>query len=283
MINSKWVKNILVTLSLTLIFCASSASSAAIVKAVKDNKILIDLQGDAFQVGDVLRIKDTSGKAVGLVKIEAVKGQMAKGVFKGQAEKGFALSLKSSGSKTAKAKKDAEPFSNKKYGWLAGYSNSSASAKVTNVSTTSTASLSGSNFSLKALVDMNFLSSVNLRAAGGLQQYSVTGSDPNGGCGGSCDVKVIYLAGDLLARYMFTENFWAGAGAALMFPVTKSSSAITSSSISSTLIYELATGFDLPLGSGAYVPLQLEYDLFPTSNTVSASMLTLRAGYARSF
>ncbi len=279
-------------LALLLTFALTISSAfqvnAAVVKAVKDKKVLVDMQSDKFKAGDILRAQDSSGKTVALIKIIKVKGSLAEGIFKGKAEKGLSVSLKPASEKKSagasrSSHKSSEPFSDKKLGVMVGLSNGSATAKVTALTGTATTSMSGMGFSVKGVMDTQLLSWLNFRGLAGFQQFNVTGTDPNGGCGGSCNTKVLYLGADFLARFMFTDALWAGGGASLLFPMTKSSTAITASSISNTLVYQVAAGYDLHFADSAYIPIQVDYDLFPASSTVTASMISARIGYAKTW
>ena len=71
-------------------------TQAAYVMKVKDNKILINMEGQDAQVGQVYYIMDLSARKRGLTKILKAKNQKAIGRFVGEAEPGWDLVLKTS-------------------------------------------------------------------------------------------------------------------------------------------------------------------------------------------
>lgn len=272
------------------VFFGSHFAHAAVVKATKDNKILVDMQSDSFKVGDILKVEDSHGKTVAMIKVNKIKGSSAEGIFKGKPEKGMKVSLKPAGSSSPKksassssgshSKKGGEFMAEKKYGIMFGLVSSGSDTKLTSGAKTS---MTGTGFALKGIMDTSLLSWLDFRGMAGFQQFNVTGKDTSATAdcgGGDCNAKILYLGGDAIGRVMFTKSIWAGLGASLLFPMTKSSTAIATGSISNTLVYDVAGGFDMHLASGAMIPIQFDYDIFPSSSTVTAHMLSLRIGYS---
>jgi hypothetical protein len=286
MISRLWV--ILTIAVSTIIFTiASSQSFAAVVKAVKDNQIIIDMESDNFKPGDIVKLQDSHGKAVGLAKIKAVKGSKAKAVFKGKAENGYTVSLRSMSESSGRSSSSGRrgPPSARMWGVVVGLNSSAAKADVVETGGgTDSVSMSGSGFLLKGLLDTKLFPWLNFRGLFGITDFSVTGgTDPGCNGGSACDTKIVYLDADFLARYLFTDSIWAGVGVDLLFPLSKSATAIATSSISNTLVYDIAAGYDFHMASGSYIPIQIDYQLFPSSTTVSAHMISFSAGYVKTW
>lgn len=274
MISRLWL-----CLTILLFMWVGSSSFAAVVKAVKDNQIILDMEGDNFKVGDVLKIWDGSGKQVGLAKIKAVKGNKAKAVIKGRAEAGFKLTLRSgSGGDSGGGSRHATGPSDHYWGVVVGFD--SASATATLAADNDSVKMSGSGFLLQALYDKTFFPWLGFRGLAGITSFDVSGPTDSG-CngGGTCNTSIVYFGGDFLGRVLI-KSFWVGAGVDLLFPLSKSATAIAPSSISNTLLYDLALGYDWRFASGNYIPIQFDYQLFPSSSTVSAHMISISAGYA---
>ena len=264
-------------------FNFSNLSWSAEVRAVKGKKILINLQEDNFKVGDVLRIENPDGKYVGLAKITRVKGTVAEAITKGKAEKGYKLKLRPPKAKVAKSSSSQSGESKTRYGFAVGYN--TAKADIDLPSGTKVA-LSGSGFSVKGLMDFDLLAWLKIRGLAGLEQFNVGGKNdltaqPQG-CGGECTAEINYLSADVWGRVPFgSGNFqpWVGIGFDILFPLSKKSTALDEDSITNTSIIAIGGGFDWKLKSGKYFPIQIEYNLYPSTDEVSANTLALRVGY----
>lgn len=262
-------------------------ASAAQVKAIKGKKILIDLQGDAFKKGDVLNIIGPSGKVVGIAKITHLKGNAAQALIKGKAKKGFALKLRSSKSKgAATASRSSRPSAPSAaiYGGFVGFNSSSADVKLP--SNGPEVSLSGTGFSLKGFMDYPLFSWLSFRGLVGLEQFNVGGESDTVRCGGECTAEINYLGVDLWGRYVMGSGSlrpWAGLGFNLMFPVSKKATALDENSITNTSVLNLGGGFDWMMSDKSYVPFQIEYNLYPSSEGVTATAISARVGFGKSF
>lgn len=278
--------------TLTLIL-TTSVSWAAQVKAVKGKKVLIDMQSDAFKSGDILKLESQNGKTVGLVKITRVKGTLAEGILKGKAEKGMVAKLKpkkaaktksASAEHTSSDDSSSDSTAGNAWGFMLGMNSTSADIKNTN---SVTVALKGNGFSAMGFVDYNLMPSINLRVMAGMEQFNVESTDL---CGTpatvSCDAKITYLALDAWARYLMsmgTFRPWVGGGFYMMFPMSKSSSALDTASITNTSVFAVGGGVDIAMSGGSIIPIQIEYDLYPSSESVKASAIAVRAGYGFGF
>jgi outer membrane protein W len=159
------------------------------------------------------------------------------------------------------------------------------SMNVTLQSTPSTAtSMKGTSFAATGLFDYELFDRIWFRGSAGYQGFAAQSSDS---CpGGSCNVNIGYLDLGFLARYLFANTDfrpWAGLGFDMLFPLTKSSTALDSSSMNNSGVIVIAAGFDWSLNPNMYVPVSLEYGMFPKSSTVDANWIVLRAGVAVPF
>jgi hypothetical protein len=145
-----------------------------------------------------------------------------------------------------------------------------------------TVELSGSGFSAKGMYDYPLLPFLTFRAIGGIEQFVVGGAN-NTECGGECNAEITYLTLDFWGRFPVTSGatkVWLGAGFDLLFPMSKSATALDEASITNTSILGVGGGIDWPLSPTSYVPVQIEYGLYPSSDQVKASAIMIRAGYA---
>ncbi|MCB0357948.1 MAG: hypothetical protein KDD40_13115, partial [Bdellovibrionales bacterium] len=102
----------------------------------------------------------------------------------------------------------------------------------------------------------------------------------------ACDVEISYLALDLWGRYVMTQGTfrpWVGIGFNLLFPSSKASTAIDEESITSTSVFAGGLGFDWFFKSDMYLPVQIEYGIYPSSDTVKANYLAARFGVGIDF
>jgi hypothetical protein len=125
------------------------------------------------------------------------------------------------------------------------------------------------------------------RGLTGLEGFSASGASMCGSQNTSaCNASIYYISFDGMARYVFMNgNFrpWLGAGIALMFPATKSATALDASSISNTTVIQVAGGMDWFVTPTMFIPVSLEYGMLPKSNEVEASWITLRVGLGLPF
>ncbi len=270
-------------------------SFAAQIKAVKGTKVLVDMESDSFNEGDILKVQNSAGKTVGLIKVMKTKGALAEGILKGKAQKGFRAKLRppkgSNSSSGATAKRTSGNSSDKlAFGFMVGYNSTSAEIKLPTTPTATAVSLSGSGFSLKGIMDYPLLSWLNFRGLIGLEQFNVGGESNTavGGCGGECTAEINYLTFDMWGRYLFSHDGfrpWIGLGFELMFPISKSATALDESSITNTSTSPAAfgAGADWQISQTSYVPIQIEYVPYPSTDDVKAGAIAAKIGYSFSF
>lgn len=283
-----------------------SLAHAASVMTVKDKKVLLEIGGmEDTLVGDEFVVVDLEGKRKGLIKVKQVKGHRAiADLLKGTAEEGYTLlRRKSEGSRLSRAVRPDENeissdstfaklnrYTGESMGVLGSFNMTSMNVQVRGGSgvtaRTTGATLKGSGIGVLGYYDHPFLKEFHFRGMGGIEQVQGTGSIGTPDCGGgtSCDFSVMYLSAYGLAKFnylMADMKAWVGGGLGFLVALSKSSSVLDTSQISTNQIYQIATGVDIPMGKdGAYLPIVLDYGMFPASDTVNANMITIRAGYA---
>lgn len=284
---------------LVLALLAPFANAAQVVK-VKDTSVLVNLQGTPAAVGDNFFVVE-NGKKKALIKIAKIKGDKAIAkLLKGTAGPGMTLAPgPSGGGPTANSggpskhggggKKTSD--SRQAYGFMLGYAMDTMSVNVNSATASNvslgTVALSGSGFSGKGLFDYEIFPQVWFRGLAGLEMFNAAGESKCGtGNKEACDAKIMYLSADFVGRYVFSEGTfrpWLGLGIGLLFPASKSSTALNSSSIGTTNVITPQLGFDMYTSPTMYIPVSVEYGMLPKSDEVDAHWIALRAGVAFPF
>lgn len=298
----------LVQLTRVLLFFAifSAPAYAAEIIKIKGKSALIDLKGDPATPGDVFFALSNDGKKRGLIKISKVKGDKAIGkITKGRAEAGMSLELKpGKAAPTATAAADSEESeageasadgANRKMYWGAmfGFNRTSMKAQVNDFTDSTlvkgTTDMSGMSFSAKGLFDYEVFHKIWFRGMSGLEGLDVSG---NSICGSgnvqACNAQIWYLTFDFIGRYVFQEQsakmrWWAGGGIEMLFPASKKATALNTKTITTTSVMAITGGVDWQLSPKYYVPISIEYGIFPSSSEVKANWIAVRAGFAVPF
>jgi hypothetical protein len=279
-------------LSFGLTYFISSHSDAAEIKKVKGKKVLIDLKGMSAAKGEIFKVIGKNGKATGLVKILSVKnGKAVARLGKGKAEIGG--DLKPRGSSKSKDKKKTDSYagdnappreSKSAWGALIGFNQTAADILV---GPGETRELKGNGFSLKGLFDYPLTDYLWFRGAAGYEQFATSSSYNQ--CGATtdqeCKANINYLTFDFWGRITFGDEprLWVGGGFDVLVPISKDSTALEENKITNTSLMAIGGGADIFINDTSYVPVQVEYGLYPKSNTVEATSMALRVGYAMTF
>jgi hypothetical protein len=275
-----------ITLFFTLFFGLSA--HAGEVTKIKGKGVLLRLDGESADVGDKFFLVNSAGKKKAIVQITKVKGNQALArVTAGKAEVGMTMIRKDGGggggsSSTARHGKGL--LKNRSYwGGMLGYGLNNMNVTTQTTPSIST-SMSGSSFGAQGIFDYELFDRVWFRGGAGYQGFSAQSGDS---CvGGTCNANIGYLDLSFLGRYLFTQDEfrpWAGLGFDMLFPLTKSSTALDSSSMNNTGVIIIAAGFDWSISPTMYIPVSLEYGMFPKSSTVDANWIVVRAGVAVPF
>ncbi|MCX7977801.1 MAG: hypothetical protein N2578_02235 [Bdellovibrionaceae bacterium] len=280
-----WVIAVMVTL-------VSLRSIAMTIDQAKGNKVRIDLEGETVSVGDEFFALNLVGKKAAILRIEKVgKDKAIAVIVKGNADVGYTLQPRPSRSSknTITPKENPQvfyaPISNA-FGITAAFQ--SHSMNITPAGAGSPVSMSGSTLALEAFYDHSLDEAFVFKVQGGLSPFKASGSSSTITCSGSstCEFSVNYLSLFGLLKYRLNTgnySFWVQGGIGLLFPMGKSSNAISTEKISMNQMFLFAGGVDLRTGPNNFVPISLEYGLLPSTASVSAYSTILRSGYGFSF
>lgn len=284
----------LIITSLIFIFATIPAHALKVV-AVKNGRVLIELEGESISAGDRLGARDSSGKARAILEVKQVKGnKILAQVVKGKMEASYAASKiggASGGSSqaatsTRSSKSATSPQSESDWGFLGGFSSNSMTVKP---SANSSVSLSGTSFAVSGFYQMKIDGNFSARIIGGYESLTATGTADTAICAGttSCEVDIGYLGMEGLARYSFWRSpsmeIWVGGGLGFLFAMSKSSNLLDTSKITTNQTIVGALGLDYRLSKDTFVPVQFDYAVYPDNNTSSATQMILRIGYGMSF
>ncbi len=278
-----------------IIFFLGLSAHAAKVTQANAKAALIDLEGSSdIKAGDQYYVV-VGEKKVAIIEITVVKQNKAKAkIIKMKAGTnlvGATLTPKKGGAvASSKGKRGSDSsggLTGITFGALLGYGMDSQSVNATNSAGTisEAISMSGSGFSLKGFADLPIAGSLGVMARAGFETFNVSGSSVNF-CGRSCSTAITYLSGDLLVRYFIMEGFWTpyvAGGLGLHYPLSKSSNVLDTTRVATTTVFFLTAGSNINLSDSTYIPIQLEYGLFPPSNDVKTSIIELRVGYGMKF
>jgi hypothetical protein len=299
---------------LTLLLAAPAWSDQ--ISQVKGTKALINLDGEEAEVGAEYFAVDSSGKKRALLKIKQVRsGKAVAEITKGSASAGMSLTLRGGNArrddgprvKDVSSEEEApvvqEDRARRPRGWfgqffkrgtatgvIGGLAQNSMSLTAKKGTASEELSLSANSFNVLGFYDYDLSSTWTLHGRAGIETFSAKGTASNAAvCNDStsCEVSFTYLSGEGHIRYNFMRGktrAYASAGAAFLIAASKSSSVSnldTSTSTNQMLLF--GGGADFSLGRGNFVPVSLEYAMFPGSSSVKATSLFIRGGYGWRF
>lgn len=256
---------------------------------------MIVLEGDSTAIGNEFFVLNPQGKKVALVKVIQVKGDRAVAeITKGTAKPGYGLQSRGGSSTISSSsasnedsyydrKLNQKTHNGNSWGVVGGYLMNSMTVKTSSI----TSSMSGTGFGALGFYDYALSPSLVLRGMGGLENFAVAGTNssasPGTSCVGNCDLKITYLSLYGYGRWNMTQgNYksWIGAGGGYLYPVTTSSTVFTTSQLGANQVFIFSAGVDIRLNNKNYIPVSLEYGMYPSTSSVEAHILFLRAGYA---
>jgi len=259
---------------------------AAKVSVVKGNKIM--MQGESTSVGDEHYVLNEQGKKVAIVRVIQAKGDRAVAqILKGSAKQGYTTQPKSGGgSMSTSAGGSGGHFSGgsgNSFGLMGGYLMNTMNVQATGL----TSGMSGSGFGVLGYYDYALSSSFVGRVAAGYEIFGAKGANTASSpvnCTTNCDVNINYLSLYAYGRWNAIQGpykLWLGGGIGYLYPMSTSSTVFPNSGqLQANQVYVAAVGMDIGLSNKNYIPVSLEYGLFPSSSTVTANIIFLRAGYA---
>lgn len=294
---------LLTALSCLLITKNSEASQ---VTQTKNNKVMIDTQGDEMSVDQEFYLVTPDNKKIALVKITAVKGGKAiASILKGKSNGNETLELKGGVVSANRISQDADsvPSKNdsillkpkaKKISLLLSLFNNSMTAKESDGGVPvqiQNVSMTGTSFGLTGVYEQNYNSWLTLRGTAGYEPFKASGTATINGCDSttstSCNADISYLSAGAYARFelykMKNIFYWGALGGTFKFPIAKTSTALKTDDLKLTATYAVALGLDYYMSSKYFISVSIEQQTFMSSDTVSANFLAIRFGIGKPF
>jgi hypothetical protein len=269
----------LVGFSLLIVLSLSRVSFAMSLETIRDAKVMISLDGSTAKEGDTILVSDQNGKKSAYIRVQQVKGSKAiANIIKGRLSKppqSYVLQPYVAGTRSA------PPSA---WGLLAGYNNTQMTVKLATVSV----DMAGSGMSLEGFYERQVAGSFQMLARGGYQTLKTKGTTTGGNCQGSdnCSTEISYLGFDGLVKYSFFTSkitYWMAGGLGFSYAMSKTSNILDVSKISINQKILADLGLNWYLSRKSYIPIQLEYAMFPSNNVVSSSQMVVRLGYGQTF
>lgn len=297
----KSLTNFLLIIGFTLTFQNLWAAS---VEKVKNDKILVNLEGQPAQIDSEFYLLSDEGTKKGQIRILQVKGSKAIAtLIKGKAAPGMTLTpLEDHRQKSSKKKKNQDPSEDDNYtdsdivtfkkktipiGILVGYATDTMSMTGTKSGISASLAMTGTAYSVKGFYDYVLNPSLSLRFIGGIDGFNASSSTTSTVvCNGesTCSVKLSYLAFEGHALWNFWKSglkkMWVGGGYAFMLTSSASSNIANFDTTGKTnSLYLFTLGMDWGLSKTNYIPIALQYGSYPAGGGVSASQIALISGY----
>ena len=150
---------------------------------------------------------------------------------------------------------------------------------------TETVTMAGSSFSVYGFGDLPWGEYFGWRPYLGLDQFYVTGASTNNNClsSNSCMTSVNFAVLGSLLKFRYPDSKvspWIGAGGSIVHPIQKSSNAVQTTTINTMALGVVAVGVDWQAAETIMIPLQFEYDFWPSFTGITTSSFAIRTGIA---
>ena len=296
------------TIAFIFLFSFLNVASAATIMQSKGNKVLIGLEGEKVSVGQTVSFKNDEDKVVATAVIQQAKGARAIALIKSGKLDGTESVVFSSnkGDEEENIEDNISPDSfSKKAKSVYRLNSTKISALLTismnNMNTkqsdgvnptpnTEDVPLKGNSFGLTGAIDFPFTNWLILRGTLGYEPFNVAGTSSLLVCDNlssrDCTAMINYLSAGGYARFNITKSrtqIWAAVGGTGKFPISKSTTALRSDDIKMTMTFGAGGGLDFFINNKMFLPVSFEYQMFQSSETVSANMILLRAGFGWAF
>lgn len=283
-----------------LLMLTGPSTWGAVVKQVKNNKMLIDLEGQIVNADEIYFLLDENQKKRAIVKIKQVKGDKAVAeLLKGKAYESLTLSStpyggsqESSPPKSQSHYESTESeYDGNSWGVLGTIMQNSMNVSFIPQGDTQTysAAMTGTSFGALGFYDYPLLPDFQLRAMGGLEQFNANGPTSGNFCAGgtNCGASITYLSlyggGKFNVVMDRKYRWWIGGFYGFLIAMAKSSNVLSTGDIQTNQVFSFAGGYDYVLSKRTYVPISIEYGLFPSTSSVTANIIYIRAGWATLF
>jgi hypothetical protein len=278
---------------LTTLLGLASAQAYTLQKT-SSTAVIFQTDGKPVSENQDFYIVDQSNKAKVLVRVEKFNSKQAKAkVIKGNitsVQAGMSLrpvrAPASVDGQLATEITTKPGKSRNTWGLMTSYMMSTMNAKFSYGGVNQTAAMSGSSIGLLGFYDYTLNKNLQVRGMGGLETFDAKQSKETKVCdkglSNECNVKINYLSLYAMGKYNLTKTknkFWIGGGLGYLLAMGKSSSVLDTSLITSNQVLTLGLGLDIGAGTKNLIPVSLDYSLFPSSATVSASIISLKVGF----
>lgn len=257
--------------------------------------VIFQLDGKSVSANQDFFIVDQNNKAKVLVRVEKFTAKQARAkVIKGNVanvQAGMTLRPTRTPANVPEGQMAAQITSRptkprNTWGFMGSYMMSSMNAKFSYNNTNQSAAMSGSSIGMLGYYDYTLNKNLQVRGIGGLETFDAKQSKETAVCekglSTNCNVKINYFSLYALGKYNLTKGknrFWIGGGLGYLLATGKSSTVLDTSLITSNQVLTLGLGLDIGMGPKNSIPVSLDYSLFPSSSTVSASIISLKVGY----
>jgi hypothetical protein len=227
-------------------------------------------------VGAALDIVNAKGEVTGQVRVSKVQGQrFIARIVRGQARPGDTLELVGA---------EARPS---RWHWGAGLSTGSNTIAA-KLPTGANVELKGSGGGIDFVGDLNALKSLRVRLFFSYLPLTGTGTLSSGSCNGSaeCVVKIDYASLRAQGHWVFELGKlapFAGLGAGMHIPLSKTSNFIEIDQVSLTQTIELAAGLEFRWSPRARFSFTAQSLQFPSSSSVSVQQTGLAVHLLKAF
>ena len=291
-------------LILLILFFSSQSFAIKIIQA-KGNKILIDLEEETVAVDQQLYLLNSNNKKIALATITQSKNGRAIAVLnKGKTDGAVSIELIDAAvsAEAPAAEGGSAKTSTKGVYRLGGTKISGVLTIATNSMVTKQAdgtspipnqedvALAGSSIGLTGAMDYPFNNWLILRGTLGYEPFTAAATSRFFSCDNltskNCNANISYLSAGGYIRFDLTKSralVWVAGGATTKFPISKTTTALKADDIKMTFTYAFAFGLDYFINNKNFIPASLEYQLFQSSDTVTANIIMLRAGYGWAF
>lgn len=264
---------------------------AAEVTQVKGNKIMI--QDLSATIGEKFFVISPGGKKIGVVVVKQAKnGKAIAEITKGRAEVGASISKgadqNAKGTSQNETKGSFSARSKSKMGFLWSLGSHQFTMDIAATATSASrvnSSLTGMTFlNFKGFYDYPLNDRLNIRAAAGIESFTAKSTINVNYCDGStsCSVEYTYLGLEGMGQFNYMNGRtrgWIGAGYSFLVAMQKKKTIANLEHSSTNQMILFSTGLDFNLDGGSFVPVALDYGLFPGSSDVKVSSIYLRIGY----
>jgi len=257
--------------SLLFILFAAYVDASQITK-VKGNKAIIVMEDETFEEGDKVLALDENGKKKASLLITKVKGNKAQATIeKGRVSSGMSVTSSNTSSKKSSAR-GSKRSTGKMMGIIGGISQNTMVISTGVGKGTYTSS----SFVLSGMVDLPISKALIIRGKAGLNQYAVAKD--------STKAAFSYLGFEGGLNWNLSKSLWIGGGGAFLLTMSKASKIPgLSTNASTNSFFFVGVGGNISISRNQYIPVSVDYALFPGGAGITANSLLLRAGYAWDF